>query len=289
MNNVEKLYECITCRYATDNKYDWNKHINTKKHKQMCSTDVVVSKRPDHYVCIYCKKVYKFRSGLARHNKICVGTQEIEAKDEQIKSLQNLLEKSIENQTALINKQNALIDKVGNTYNNTISNNMTINLFLNQECKDAMNLSDFMNTLQLSAEDLDYTSKNGFIKGMVNIFQKNLKKISPLERPFHCSDPKKLQFFVKDENKWEEDNGTRCKIDESIKSISQKQIQKIKEWECHNPFWDKSDEGVIQYVTMVRKVMGGDSDDERNNNYLSIKKQIGKDVNINNVLQIAKN
>ena len=299
-----KFY-CNICEYRTTNKYDWNKHLNTNKHiqkekknkmnKNLSSfnfdkNEVINNKESNMYICPNCNKKYKFSSGLSRHKKKCNnGTEEyeyvnnnvqLERQNAQINNLHKILEKTIQSQNETLNK---LALKVGNTTNN-IQNKMTINLFLNEECKNAMNFSDFLNSLQLSLEDLEYTKDNGYIKGITNIFVKNLKGINPLERPIHCSDQKKLQFYVKDENEWNEDEKNK-KIDQSIEKITQKQIQQIKEWELDNPDWNKTEAGSQAYMQMITEIMGGANKKNKGDNIENIKKQLGHNINISNLVE----
>ena len=161
---------------------------------------------------------------------------------------------------------------------------MTINLFLNEECKNAMNLTDFVNQLQLSLDDLQYTKDNGYIKGIANIFVKNLDEMPINSRPIHCSDKKKLQFYVKDENKWEKDSKNE-KIDKSINDITQRQIKKIKDWESDHPNWSSSDEQTGMYIDLVKTVMGGMDATEKQLNLDSIKKEIGNKFDIQQAIE----
>ena len=134
-----------------------------------------------------------------------------------------LLKQSIETNTKMI-------PKIGNNNNNTIS----INLFLNEQCKNAMNLTDFINQVHVSLEDLQYSKNNGFVEGVTNIFAKQLKDLKPTERPIHCSDKKRLQFYVKEDNKWSKDSNNE-KIDETIYNIKMKQTSKLTDWEKLHP------------------------------------------------------
>ena len=296
-------FQCEACCYITHNKYDWNKHLSTKKHAK----NVILSKKSaiDHsfnpndiesipkqnFECDKCGKIYKYYSGLSRHKLKCISIDKkikptntnnslVQQQRDQIASLQSLLEKTIESQQETLN---SLMDKVGNTTNNNTINNMQINFFLNEECKNAMNLTDFINSLHLSLEDLKYTRDNGYIKGITNIFVKNLQDLSPTDRPIHCSDKKKLQFYVKDDDQWEQD-GSNKKVDKTIESITQKQIQKIKEWESEHPCWNQSDHGTESYMEMVKEVMGGISHNEKIKNYHNIKKEIGVTIDLNNLI-----
>jgi len=302
MTNTD--FQCEACKYCTKNKYDWKKHLQTKKH----SNNLLLSNKtmqqhsfnpgdecsvPYQQFMCSCGKGYKFYSGLSRHKQKCVskltininkdqqvnGFNIVQQQRDQIASLQSLLEKTIESQQTTLHN---LMNKVGNTTNNNTINNMQINFFLNQECKNAMNLTDFVNSLQLSLEDLLYTRDNGYIKGITNIFVKNLQDLKPIDRPIHCSNNNSLHFFVKDDDQWEQD-GSHEKVDKTIESITQKQIQKIKIWESEHPYWNTSEEGTESYMEMIKEVMGGISQNEKIVNYENIKKELGVSIDINNL------
>ncbi len=172
-----------------------------------------------------------------------------------------------------------------NLINNTINNNqkLNINVFLNEECKNAMNLSDFVNHIQLTLDDLDYTKNNGFVKGITNIFVKNLEELEVTKRPIHSvADSKTPQFYIKDENKWECDNKEH-KLNETIDSVSKKQINQIKEWESTHPAWNQSDQGIEDYMKMVQTIMGGSNENERIQNRNQIKKELTETINVDDV------
>ena len=298
-------FSCNSCNYSTRNKYDWNKHILTKKHTRNASIkngtiqlsfnpsiEESIPKQEEH-LCI-CGKVYKYYSGLSRHKTKCklilseensileTDTTIVEQQRNQIASLENLLKKTIETQQETLNNLVAKVGNTTNTTNNTV-NNMQINFFLNEECKNAMNITDFVNSLHLSLEDLLYTRDNGYIKGITNIFVKNLQDLNPTDRPIHCSDKKKLQFYVKDDNQWEKDS-SHAKVDQTIESITQKQIQKIKEWETIHPTWNTTEEGTESYMEMIKEIMGGISANHKIKNYDNIKKELGVSIDLNNLI-----
>jgi poly-D-alanine transfer protein DltD len=149
-----------------------------------------------------------------------------------------------------------MIPKIGNNNNNTIS----INLFLNQECKNAMNLTDFIDQLQVSLEDLNYSKNNGFVAGVTNIFTKQLKDMDPKDRPIHCSDSKRLQFYIKDDDKWAKDNNSH-KIDQTIHNIKLKQTYKLTEWEKLHPNYQNSPESLHEWQ-MILAIMTEDNTSE---------------------------
>ena len=259
---IRKKYHCKSCDYITCDKKDWNKHILTRKHKKTQNPDKMI--KNVEFICKFCEKGYKYKSGLSRHKKKCKmnpeffcgkngnvtqklpseanlkkGTTLFEKKEKQDDdiSLKELLMQQLkqQNDTIELLKQSIetntkMMPKIGNNNNNTIS----INLFLNEQCKNAMNLTDFINQVQVSLEDLQYSKNNGFIEGVTNIFTKQLKDLKPTERPIHCSDKKRLQFYVKEDDKWSKDANNE-KLDETIYNIKMKQTSKLTDWEKLHP------------------------------------------------------
>jgi hypothetical protein len=265
--NTNHKYICVKCNYSTNSKKDYNKHCTTRKHKKSPKKDNI--KTFFEFKCILCNKIYKHRSGLSRHKKKCFNssivvvendnndnklsfndnkksstekgllTDLFKEQQKQMNETINLLKESI--------KTNAnMIPKIGNNNNNTIS----INLFLNQECKNAMNLTDFIDQLQVSLEDLNYSKNNGFVAGVTNIFTKQLKDMDPKDRPIHCSDSKRLQFYIKDDDKWAKDNNSH-KIDQTIHNIKLKQTYKLTEWEKLHPNYQNSPESLHEWQMIL--------------------------------------
>ena len=173
-----------------------------------------------------------------------------------------------------------VIPKIGNTYNNK----MSINIYLNEKCKDAMNLTDFVENVKVSIEDLLYTKNHGFIKGISNIFVKQLQDMEPTQRPIHCSDKKRLQFYVKDDNKWEKDN-VHKKIDKTIDEISFKQIKLLKQWENKHPNYLEDDELLKEWQLMIKNMTGGSKSEAISSKEKSfIKRELGTTVDVQNEL-----
>ena len=310
---IPKRYECSYCDYSTTEKRDWNKHISTRKHKMVTNDNkksghvnvlgiqkfinntqtsnrvkhkkIENSEKSQKFICQVCNKEYKHKSGLSRHKKVHIKDNTtsniiVEKQQKQIDELQDLLKTTLEqNKNTLDN----LLPKLGNTTYNT-TNKMTINVFLNEQCKDAMNLTDFVNQLELSLEDLIYTKNHGYAKGISNIFLKHLGYLKPTERPIHCSDKKRLQFYVKDENKWEKDNNE--KINKSINQVNRKQLQQIKEWEQLHPEWASNDQETDLYLQMIQEVMGGNNEEEIIKNRETIKKELGNILDLKNAIEL---
>jgi len=190
----------------------------------------------------------------------------------------------------LVEQNNTLMEKVIElskdrqviNYQNCGNKKMTINVFLNQECKNAMNLTDFVENVKVSLEDLNYTKEHGYIKGISNIFVKHLQDLDPKERPIHCSDKKRLQFYVKEENKWEKDK-SNAKIDKTIEDITIKQIKRIKEWEKKHPDYLKNDKLLQEWHKMIQQITGnGGAAQEKE----QIKKSLGNTIEIKDAMVI---
>ena len=317
---VAKNFVCKSCHYTSRNKYDFNKHLDTTKHKMVTQMVTFVAK--SRQLKCECGKTYKFRSGLSRHRKKCVYQKQEHVGDheshhnekmfekvvtgrhkapnmaesckimnnmqnsngvsELCKIMQNLVEDNCR-KTELIEKildQNSeLIPKVGSNNNNSIS----INVFLNEHCKSAMNLGDFVENVKITLDDLLYTKDNGYVKGISNIFVKHLTDMKPTERPIVCSDKKRLQFYVKEEDIWQKDK-EHTKLNKSIQNVSIKQIKKLKEWEALHPDYLTDEHLMCQWHQMIQEIMGGASNAERERNTENIKKGILETVDMKKAL-----
>jgi hypothetical protein len=175
-----------------------------------------------------------------------------------------------------LSKNNQVIN-----YQNCGNKKMTINVFLNQECKNAMNLTDFVENVKVSLEDLNYTKEHGYIKGISNIFAKHLNDLDPKERPIHCSDKKRLQFYVKEENKWEKDKAN-AKIDKTIEDITVKQIKRIKEWEKKHPDYLQNESLLQEWHRMIQQITGSGEELQKD----QIKKSLGNTIEIKDAMVI---
>ena len=274
------------------------------------NSDKNVIQKP-HFFCEFCGKKYKYQSGLCKHQKKCkVAKNKVEAENEDLRNeLSELKTKIFEQmQESAINLNTTMkafietqkednkksmqqmesfkniIPKIGNTYNNKLS----INVYLNEKCKDAMNLTDFVENLTISLEDLVYTKNHGFVKGISNIFIKGLEDIGVNERPIHCSNMRSLKFYVKDENEWDLDNENK-KLDKTIDYVAKKQIHQIKDWEADHPNWNETDEGTNDYLKMIQTIMGGSDENERQKNKDLIKKKLTESVEISKRIKSLKN
>ena len=291
-----KQFHCKKCGFTSRNKKDWTRHLLTAKH-QMDNMDNTVdnAKNPRREFECNCGRVYKHNSGLSKHKKKCLQQQsgDLAKKPEIDTTISSGPGISAAMLNKLVDQNNTLMEKVIElskdrqviNYQNCGNKKMTINVFLNQKCKNAMNLADFVDNVKVSLEDLNYTKEHGYIKGISNIFVKNLQDLDPKERPIHCSDKKRLQFYVKGEDKWEKDTGNE-KINKTIDDITVKQIKKIKGWERKHPDYLKNDRLLQEWHRMIQQITGSPDDNERQRNKEQIKKSLGNTIEIKDAMVI---
>jgi hypothetical protein len=216
---------------------------------------------------------------------ISVTKSELEKIIEQTFTQNNNITKLLEQNAVLIEKMGTMKMANNISYQNCGNKKMTINFYLNEKCKDAMNLSDFVSNLDISLEDLLYTQEHGYAEGISNIFVKHLQNLNPYKRPIHCCNKKNMQFYVRDENKWQKDKENK-KIDRSIQDLTVKQIKHLKEWEIQNPNYLQDDNLLTQWQQLVHEIMGPSNDSNKEKNKELIIKKLGKTVNIKENLVI---
>lgn len=301
-------WTCKFCDYSTSHKASFIRHKTTLKHKKNANETKVkqnAQKRTTPYfVCEMCNVRFKSRTTLWRHKKKCLGEDfskndekpkkctpnkkiensqnqkfnilisKLQKKEEENEELWKAFHEQQELLKQTIQQNSEIIPRIGNNNNNNIS----INLVLNEKCKNAMNIEDFIEKLQVSLDDLMYTKENGYVKGLSNIMVKHLKDLPPNDRPIHCSDQNRLQFYVKDENIWEKDDKNN-KMNKSINEIQRKQVLKIKDWTDKHPNYCDDDCLYLEYQQLVQSTMCVDNDDNKD-----IKKHISDVVNIDDVV-----
>lgn len=310
---VAEFFKCEVCDYKSCKKSDFQKHLSTDKHRHRLNDsnrrEMVVKKSPKisnicHYQC-KCGKIYKYDSGYYRHKKQCTEHKKLETdkdsgeeiinsnteptisvdKDELIKYL--MKENSEFKQ--LIVEQNKLVVKMceKSTQSSSISNsninsnNKTFNLnfFLNEQCKDAVNMSDFIDSIVVSLTDLENTGRLGFVEGLSKLFIKHLEKLDTYKRPIHCSDLKREVLYIKDENKWEKDTEEKEKLQKAIKDVGFKNIKQIAEWVKKYPDCRESDSRKNdQYIKITMNAMSGGTKEEQEKNINKIIANIAKEV-----------
>ena len=302
MQKMQKFFECKNCDFKTFNKYNYNKHILTLKHKNLLNSDKKMQKMQDDEITTFlnfeceCGKKYKYRQGLSYHKKKCgllnntslitiEDKQQILELKEDNKELKNMIKELVKENAKHQLQITELIPKIGNNNNNnTINNNQkfNINVFLNEKCKDAINMTDFIKSIQVSIEQLDFTKNNGLANGLSKTIMDNMNKLSLYERPLHCTDVKRETLYIKDENEWNKDE-TKEKIKKAIKKASGKNYNALQDWKEENPDF-LNNESKTDYFTKTISTIGktGNNVEEKIIKNLC-KETYVKDINENNI------
>ena len=212
-----------------------------------------------HEVVKQSNEIIKQQSGLMQQ-QMEVSKQQVEVSNKQSGLIQQQMENTEE-----------ILDTVKNAKGNTINNNININFFLNDTCKDAMNIADFIDTLKIGMGDLDNFGKGGFIEGVSNVIIKRLNELEVAERPIHCTDLKRKSLYLKDKDTWNKEEPGMNNMKKMIDSVRHKNMMKLPEWQEENPSSRVlSTSKHREYMTIANKVMGGGTDAEDEHNYKSI-------------------
>jgi hypothetical protein len=276
--NVGK-FSCKKCVFKCSKKGDWTRHLLTSKHKMMYNmTDCDTEKhqKTSTHSCSACNKTYTSRNGLWVHKKKCTINENIvidvvENEETEFKVLTNLVLDVIKNNNEL-QKQNQdfqlqmlEICKTSNNVNiNNNSHNKTFNLqvFLNEECKDAMNLSDFIKSIVLQTNNLEELGELGYVEGMSKIILKELNNTAQNKRPVHCSDIKRETLYIKEENKWEKEGPENLRLKHAIRDIEKKNMAVLmNEWKAEHPDHKNGDSNENNiYMKLVKEIMNGSAE-----------------------------
>ena len=250
-------FYCEKCDFKCSKLSDFNRHNNTLKHTKLINTDGGGAEK--RYIC-QCGKSYKHSQSLYNHKKKCTGKNELslelqlEATNLQelvIKLLTDNQEMKKENQQ-LIHTITDLIPQMGNNNNNTINNNQkfNINIFLNEKCKDALTIDEFVEKIEISMKNLLTTKDKGLGEGLSNIVIENMNKLSLYERPIHCTDMKRETIYIKNDE-WEKDE-TKDKINKFLKKVEHKQVKNIEQWTEEHPNYMDSNKLQEEYINLVK-------------------------------------
>ena len=273
-----KIFRCETCDFNTSNKCNYLKHLDTRKHKTLTKIylDLIKVASPS-YDCL-CGKSYKHRQSLYSHKKVCLKSvngetevSETEVSETKVSEINNdfkdlVCKMMTENEikTMLIKENQELrsqikelIPKVGSNNsvtNNNINNKFNIQIFLNEQCKDAINIKDFIESIKISLQQLEQIQNKGLVEGLATAILENIGRLSLYERPIHCTDIKRETLYIKHDNIWEKDE-TKQNIKKAIKELSHKPYSTLKEWLDNNPNY-MDDENKQNYFIQTTRSLG---------------------------------
>jgi hypothetical protein len=274
-------FRCNCCDYTSSRLSQYERHLQTAKHKKITLNNL--DNKQDNqksssqlFLC-KCGKSYKYISGLSKHKKTCINLEEIPKENKNITIIKEnscdgdlltfLLKENQEFKQMIIEQNNKLIElsqKTSTTINgnNNCNNRFNINMFLNEKCKDAMNIMDFVNSLKLTLQDLEKTAELGYVKGISNIIVNGLNQLDVYKRPIHCSDVKRETLYVKDNDAWEKENEEKKKITRAIKHISIRNAKQVGEWTKENKgYSDSSSKKNDKYLKIVMEANGGEPEE----------------------------
>jgi len=276
-----KNFECKNCYFLCAKKSDYDRHLSTRKH--FLSHDgnkMEMKKNAENATAYHCKcgKHYTSYSGYWKHKNSC----NLNMKQNNFSNVNNkeeitpelivcVLQQNKELQHLVIEQNKTIVELAKNNQTNYINSNninsnnnsFNLNLFLNETCKNAMNITDFVNSLNLQLTDLENMGEVGFINGISNIIVKNLKNLDITQRPVHCTDAKREVLYVKDENKWEKEGDENLKLRKAIKRIAYKHSKLLSEFRKEHPDCGKSESKYAdQYNKLVIEAMGGKGEND---------------------------
>ena len=278
-------FTCEYCDFKCTKKSNYLCHIKTKKHNdnKMITNDNKLQQKNAECIC-KCGNVYKYMSGLSRHKKQCSFIDKINKEIPQIiesnvittelimelikdnKEMKQIISDLVSDQNNTINtliKNGISNTTIQNTNCNNNNKTFNLHLFLNETCKDAMNITDFIDSIKLELSDLIKVGEVGYVEGISNIITSNLKALDITKRPVHCTDKKRETIYIKDEDKWEKDEN-KTKLKKIINRVSHKNIKLITEYREKYPDCKKSDYKLSdKYNKMIIEAMGGPGDNNK--------------------------
>jgi hypothetical protein len=284
--NIEKFY-CKKCDFICCKKGDYTRHKLTRKHILATDSNTDDIKKTSH-ICENCNKEYKDRTGLWRHKKKCVEIQHMNSVIQSDKMTptfevdkEMLIKLLLKNQDVM-EKMIELMPQIGNnnySHNTNSNNQFNIQMFLNDHCKNAMNLTDFIESLPITADTYDSTIENGLTKTLTNMITNGLSQLDILERPIHCTDATRKTLYVKEANTWEKDTEL-IRMLLGIKTLARKQRIMINKWQDANEGWETDDYIQTKLTTLIGHSMTNIESDEKETS--KIIRSVSKNVYLDN-------
>jgi hypothetical protein len=309
-----KIFWCKLCDVKCSGKYDWDRHINTNKHKGKIDNYINKEKETNindekTFKCEICYKEYKARTSLWYHKRSCNKKVEVKsenalvekdelvdhcaAKNHKVASLSDefgdlnakdiiidLLKQNKELQSQIIEiSKESKVTNIYNNTNNTTNNQFNLNMFLNETCKNALNIDDFMDSIKLTIEDLETTGELGFVQGITRIFLKGLKDLDITKRPFHCTDVKRETVYIRDQDTWEKETTEKKKIRQALNQAVRKNLGLLPKWQQEHPDYLRSNtKDNDEYIKISLNSLGSEYKDEQQRMDEKIIKNVLKEI-----------
>ena len=283
---INKSFICETCNYRTNNKYDFNRHNVSQKHINKLSQANNTTN-----ICEHCNKGYVSKKNLKKHQLKCkfiqqerpeITTELIVQILKQNKDLQNILIEQNKQMIEMSKTQSVSNNISNNNSNNTTNQQFNLQFFLNETCKDAMNITDFVKSLQLTTADFEATGKLGYIEGITRIIVNNLSGVDTNKRPLHCTDAKRETIYIKDDNVWEKEDDKKTKFRKVVNEVANKNLQQLVKWkEEHPDFVTLDTQDNIDFRKYYRAALGGETNEEDDKFFEKIKRNVLKEIVVN--------
>ena len=287
---ISHKFNCNICDLSTSKLRDFDKHLLTAKHQKNTQkthfetneTHLSPKISQKTIACQKCFSTFNSRSTLWRHLKKCNNTKQNKNSNENntndMSKLTELVMDVVKQNNELTKQIIELSSKSTITNNNTTNNSFNLQFFLNETCKDALNITDFVNQLQVGIKDLEETGRLGYAEGISKIFINGLKQLDVSQRPVHCSDIKRETMYIKDSDKWTKDDNENIVLTNAIKDVAHKNIKQIPIWTQANPeHKDITSKCNDKYMKLVSEAMSGTTMEESDKNYKKIVKNIMKE------------
>ena len=277
--NADK-FVCEKCAFICSKKSNYTSHLLTLKHQngiQLIQNGIQkMPKNAETFDCD-CGNTYKYKSGLYRHKKKCQKMPKNAEEGPMTSIVLNLLNQNAELQKIILEQSKETKVTNTNIINNTT--NFNLNIFLNEKCKDAITLKDFVDGLEVRLKDLEETAQLGYSEGVSKIFINGLNELEVNKRPIHCSDAKRETLYIKDNNEWKKEDDNKTQLTKAIKTIGKKNMMQIFEWQKKHPEYNDPDSKENdKYQKMIMNAMSGSTTEEQENNMKKIIKNVSKNV-----------
>ena len=280
---IAENFECKKCDYKCFKQSDYNKHLSTRKHQKLNILEQNVAENRQ-YSCKHCNKNYKARNSLWYHEQKCLNNTETNSNTNNDVLVEYLLQENKEIKQMIIElaKKDSYnnCNNTNTTHTNSHNKAFNLNFFLNETCKEAMNIGEFVDSLKIQLSDLEKVGEAGYIEGISNIIVKNLKELDITKRPVHCTDKKRETVYIKDEDKWEKDED-KSQMHQLIKRVVSKNVKMFPKFrEAHPDCLKYHSKFSDQYNKIIYESMGGKGDNDFEKNEKIIKNVL-KEVVVN--------